>query len=76
MAKSKTIVCLCGCGREKSVRAADIARGWGKYFSKSCKAKHQERRTGATAKYYRNQEAKEDPQQVSMQSGYFGHGQD
>ncbi len=28
------------------VRTADVARGWGKYYSKSCKARDQERRTG------------------------------
>lgn len=40
------IVCKCGCGRKKFVRTADVKRGWGKYFSKSCKAKDQEKRTG------------------------------
>ena len=34
------ILCLCGCGRDKLVRMADIKRGWGLYLSKSCKAKH------------------------------------
>lgn len=29
------------CGTEIEVRAADVARGWGKYCGKSCKAKHQ-----------------------------------
>lgn len=45
------ITCACGCGRKKMVRVADIRRGWGKYFSKSCKAKHQEKRTGQYRKY-------------------------
>lgn len=27
-------------------RAADVKRGWAKFCSKSCKASHQERRTG------------------------------
>jgi hypothetical protein len=27
------------------VRTADVKRGWGKFYSKSCKAKQQERRT-------------------------------
>lgn len=35
------IVCECGCGQSKEVRKADADRGWGKYFSKSCKAKHE-----------------------------------
>jgi len=38
--------CACGCGRKKMVRTADVKRGWGKFYSKSCKAKEQERRTG------------------------------
>lgn len=40
------IVCACGCGRKKLVREADRRRGWGKFFSKSCKAKSQARRLG------------------------------
>ncbi len=35
------ITCLCGCGGKKAVRQADIDRGWGLYYSKRCKAKHQ-----------------------------------
>lgn len=35
------ITCACGCNRKKLVRNADIKRGWGKYYSKSCKANHQ-----------------------------------
>lgn len=34
------------CGTPKNVRQADLNRGWGKYCSKSCKAKAQEKRTG------------------------------
>ena len=45
------ITCKCGCGRKKMVRNADIRRGWGKYYSKSCKAVDQERRTGQYARY-------------------------
>ena len=30
-------------------RSADVARGWAKFCSKSCKAKEQERRTGQHA---------------------------
>jgi len=40
------ITCACGCERKKMVRVADIKRGWGKYFSKRCKAREQTRRTG------------------------------
>lgn len=35
------MICKCGCGRGKLVRKADVMRGWGVYYSKSCKAKHQ-----------------------------------
>lgn len=34
------ILCACGCGMKKVVRKADLARGWGIYFSKSCKGRH------------------------------------
>jgi hypothetical protein len=43
------VTCVCGCKRKKTVRTADVKRGWGKYFSKSCKAKAQEKRTGQYA---------------------------
>ena len=42
MASMTEITCKCGCGRKKKVRTADVNRGWGKYYSKSCKARHQE----------------------------------
>ena len=45
MASMTEITCKCGCGKKKMVRTADVRRGWGKYYSKSCKAKAQERRT-------------------------------
>lgn len=57
MAAMKEITCLCGCGRKRLVRVADIARGWGKYYDKSCKAKHQERRTHQCAKYFDKKKA-------------------
>ncbi len=41
----------CGCGMKKMVRTADVKRGWGKFYSKSCKARFQERRTGQHRKY-------------------------
>lgn len=46
MSKMVKIKCACGCGREKNVRFADVKRGWGRYFSKSCKAYHQTKMTG------------------------------
>lgn len=41
------------------VREADYARGWGRYFDKSCKAKSQEKRTGQYARFV-NREAESD----------------
>lgn len=49
------ITCECGCGRKKMVRIADVKRGWGRFFSKSCKAKAQEKRTGQYRAYKRRQ---------------------
>ncbi len=46
------ITCKCGCDKKKMVRTADVNRGWGKFYSKSCKARHQEKRTGQHAKYH------------------------
>lgn len=43
--------CKCGCGVKFMARIADVKRGWGKYASKSCKAKAQEKRTGQYANY-------------------------
>ena len=42
--------CEC-CAIEIQVRQADVNRGWGKYCSKSCKAKVQERKNGQHAAY-------------------------
>ena len=53
MTKMVEIICLCGCGRKRKVRVADVNRGWGKFFNKSCKAKHQEKRTGQYKAYLR-----------------------
>ena len=36
----------CRCGKQFQARTADVKRGWGKFCSKSCKAKEQEKRTG------------------------------
>ncbi len=48
MAATQSITCACGCNRTKNVRTADVKRGWGKYFSKACKARHRNpnKRTG------------------------------
>lgn len=42
--KTQKIICKCGCGKQKEVREADIKRGWGKFYSKSCKARYQARK--------------------------------
>lgn len=51
MATMVSRICICGCKQTFEARAADVKRGWGKYFSKSCKAIHQEKRTGQHAAY-------------------------
>jgi hypothetical protein len=33
------ITCACGCDRTRMVRTADVKRGWGKFFDKSCKGR-------------------------------------
>ena len=55
MASMVEITCKCGCGRKKMVRTADVKRGWGLYFNKSCKAKKQERDTGQCRAYLRGE---------------------
>ena len=44
------IICKCGCGRTKLVRTADIKRGWGLFFSKSCKARYQYKKNNSQCK--------------------------
>jgi hypothetical protein len=56
-------------------RVADVARGWAKFCSKSCKAVVQESRTHQ----YRNHIRREDSGDCighPFESGYFGHGQE
>lgn len=65
MASMVEIVCKCGCGRKRMVRTADVKRGWGKFFSKSCKAKHQENRTGQYKKYLRERADREDSEEFT-----------
>lgn len=73
MASVQEIICKCGCGRKKMVRTADIKRGWGKFYSKSCKAKTQERRTGQNRKYINRTWNKEDTLDgVAIQMGHGG----
>lgn len=39
------------CGCDMQVRTADVNRGWGKFCSKSCKAKKQEKKNGQYKAY-------------------------
>jgi len=50
MAKMVEVKCK-NCRKKFEARSADVKRGWGKFCSKSCKAKEQEKRTGQYAKY-------------------------
>lgn len=49
------VTCMCGCGRTKTIRKADFKRGWGMFFSKSCKARRQARDTN----HYKNHISKD-----------------
>lgn len=50
MAKMVQKLCAC-CGAAHEVRQADLDRGWGKFCSKSCKAKVQEKNNGQYRAY-------------------------
>lgn len=81
MAKMIEITCACGCGRKKQVRMSDVKRGWGKYYSKSCKARVQEKRTNQYRSYlYFNNNSYDDlyPDEYGhpLESGPQGHGQE
>lgn len=51
--------CAC-CKTEFSAREADVRRGWGRFCSKSCKAKKQEARTGQYADYLHRKNRRSD----------------
>lgn len=48
--KMVEVKCRC-CGSPFTARLADRKRGWARFCSKSCKAKHQEARTGQYSRY-------------------------
>lgn len=51
MSRGRKIERKCkSCGDVFYPRAADVARGWGKFCSKSCKASKQEKETGQYSK--------------------------
>lgn len=62
------------CDKDMSVRQADINRGWGRFCSKSCKAKQQVNKQGFA---YKASHEYDDLENCGhpMDSGYFGHGQ-
>lgn len=50
MSRGEKVTVKCKCCRQPfEARVADRRRGWGKFCSKSCKAKRQEARTGQHA---------------------------
>ena len=57
-------------------READVKRGWGRFYSKSCKAREQERRTHQFANL--KDDIDDDILGVGhiFCSGVFGHGQE
>jgi hypothetical protein len=77
-------VCCKWCHKPFHARQADINRGWGKYCSKSCKASHQEKRTGGQYVDYlmrklRPQDRKTESERMhdeameSLEQGWDGH---
>ncbi len=67
MTNKTEITCKCGCGRKRLVRTADVKRGWGKFFNKSCKAREQEKRTGQIKRYL----TRKDNQTASLDNNRF-----
>lgn len=59
------------CGKDKKVRKADAKRGWGKFCSKVCKAKDQERRTGQYLAFLERQD--DYLGDLSDEQGTFAH---
>lgn len=66
----------CGCcGTQFQARSADVKRGWGKFCSKSCKAKKQERRTGQMANYLHRRSIARDSSEYGGTPVYEAHGE-
>ena len=70
------------CGKTMQARQVDINRGWGRFCSKSCKAKKQTKREFYKPKreFYKPRDMwyYDDLEDVGhpLASGFFGHGQD
>lgn len=67
MASMTNVVCKC-CKTNFQARTADVKRGWGKFCSKSCKAKTQEKRTGQYANLIHGK-----PKRSKRKSSYKPH---
>lgn len=78
MASMTTVKCAC-CKKEFQARTADVARGWGKFCSKRCKAIKQEARTGQHRSYMERGGGMSDADRMHEQALYDAfpsHGQD
>lgn len=73
MAKMVDRKCKCGCGEVFKARVADVKRGWGKFYSKSCKARHQEKRTGQYKSYLNRESYSNDDAYGSWPEGWDEH---
>lgn len=51
MASMTTVKCQC-CRKSFEARTADVKRGWGKFCSKSCKAKRQSEMTEVSGPHF------------------------
>lgn len=65
MATTKIYDCK-NCGDPFEARVADRKRGWARFCSKSCKAIHQEKRTGQNARHKARQREREDAHSEMM----------
>lgn len=63
------------CGIPIFPRAADVARGWGRFCSKSCKASAQEASTHQYANHC-NHKSMDEEFGHPFESGSLGHGQE
>jgi hypothetical protein len=65
------------CGIAFMARVADRKRGWAKFHSKSCKAKHQEARTGQYASYvarvFNGRQSNEESDWDGLELGWDAH---
>lgn len=75
MAAMQEITCKCGCGRKKMVRTADLKRGWGLFFDKSCKAKYQSRTGGSSAYYSKRNKYKDKQTEFGGNPEFNRHGE-